>query len=199
MSLRRPSAADVRPGSELYERIIRVLRGERQWTKTSVSNREESRRPIVKQSSSSICNVVANVNENFPEPFNANCSETLANIETSPSTRPLKRPCHVLDAGQASAVEQRFETASEATATASTSSTEVSSEQTVAVTSPVMRPPPLLEHNTEPVQCAVAQKLQIISQADKTCSSKPQSKYKPPYKIEKSRKSSRVFIYSLIS
>lgn len=197
MSLRRPSAADVRPGSELYERIIRVLRGERQLTKTSVSNREESRRPIVKQSSSSICNVVANVNENFPEPFNANCLETLANIETSPSTPPLKRPCHVLDAGQASAVEQRFETASEATATAS--NTEVSSEQTVAVTSPVMRPPPLLEHNAEAVQCAVAQKLQIISQADKTCSSKPQSKYKPPYKIEKSRKSSRVFICSLIS
>lgn len=203
-SLRRPSAADVRPGTELYERIIRALRGEHQWTKTCDTSRVERRYAVVKESS----NAVANVTQRpFPAPFNTNCSEILPSVETPPLTPPLKRPCHVHNAGQTATVEkyeQEFETTNEApakdnvtAATAGTDNTimELPSEQNVAVTSPVKRPTSVqLDNNgTQTVQCAIAQKLQKISQVDKTraTETKPWSKYKPPYKIEKSSKPSR--------
>ena len=192
-SMRRPSAADVKPGSELYERIIRALRGEYQWRRASYPSRAEKK-----------CHTrtVANVTEEyFPTQFNANCSDNLPSIETPPITRSY----HVHNGvGQTVENEEVVETANGPSALsnitpASTNNTmmsmELSSGQEIVATSPaVMMPTPVTvlldNHDAQTAQCSVAQKLQKISQVDKT-KPNPQSKYKPPYKIERSHKPSR--------
>lgn len=196
---RRPTAADVRPGSELYEKIIRALRGE--LTNASDLNRAERHCAVVKESAHRVASVAE---VPFPAPFS---TEDLPSIETPPSTPPLKRSCRLQDTVETAAVGsyEEFEVAKEraneppavsnATEVVSTNSTimELSSASKTVATGALVRPTPVpLE--TQSVQCAVAEKLQKISQVDKTCSTriKPQSKYKPPYKIEKSRKSSMV-------
>ena len=108
MGWRRYSAADVRPGSELYEKIIRALRGE--WTNTPDLSRVETRFAVVKESAHI---KVASVTEvPFPAPFNA---EDLPSIETPPSTPPLKRPCHLQNTVEITAVGsyEEFEVANE--------------------------------------------------------------------------------------
>lgn len=175
-SLRRPSAADVRPGTELYETIIRALRGEHQWERTSDSRIVERRCTILKECGNSVANGPG-----------ANCSESLPSIETPPLTPPVKRPYHVHNTGQTTTVDNfRACTVDEVpvhvsntTANSTIVNNELSSEQNVAT--PV---------DSDDVQCAVLQKLEKISQVEKTCTTKtkPHSKYKPPYKIEKSHK-----------
>lgn len=195
VGLRRPSAADVTPGSELYEKIIRALRGE--WTSTSDSSRAERRTGSTagKESVNKVVNT--SVTElPFPAPFNA---EDLPSIETPPTTPPLKRPCYLENTVETATVGryEEFEVVNDplsainnATAAISTNST-IMEQNVVAIntiaTSTLTRPTPV-SLETQPVQSAVAEKLQKISQIDKTCSTKlkPQSKYKPPYKIEKS-------------
>ena len=204
-SMRRPSAADVKPGSELYERIVQALRGEYQWRRTSYPSRAEKRFSVLNESQ---CHprTVANVTEEtFPMQFNTNRSENLPSVETPI----INRPHHVHNGvGQTCTAivenEQALETTNEPSAlrSASTNSTMMSIEwsigQDVTVTSPTVRPATsaaLGNHDAQAAHCSVAQKLQKISQVDKTCSStkpKPQSKYKPPYKIERSHKPSIV-------
>ena len=208
VSMRRPSAADVKPGSELYDTIIRALRGEYQWRRPSDPNGVETqageRFSMLKD-----CHTVASVTEeNFPTPFNTNRLETLPNTETPP----INSPYHVHNVVEQTATVENneqmpvVETTDEPPAVSSTTTatinstvmvnTEVSGEHNVPTTRPIMRcttPVVLLDdHDTPPVQCSVAQKLQKISQADKTPSTKlkPHSKYKPPYKIEKTHKPS---------
>ena len=188
VGLRRPSTADVTPGSELYERIIRALRGE--WTSTSDSSRAERRTGSIagKESANRVVNT--SVTElPFPAPFNA---EDLPSIETPPTTPPLKRPCYLENTvGRYEEFEVVNDSAiNNATAADSTNST-IIEQNVVAInttaTNTLTRPTPV-SLETQPVQSAVAEKLQKISQIDKTCSTKLklQSKYKPPYKIEKS-------------
>ena len=190
VGLRRPSATDVTPGSELYEKIIRALRGE--WTSTSDSSRAERRTGSTagKESVNKVVNT--SVTElPFPAPFNA---EDLPSIETPPTTPPLKRPCYLENTvgryEEFEVVNDPLSAINNATAAISTNST-IMEQNVVAIntiaTSTLTRPTPV-SLETQPVQSAVAEKLQKISQIDKTCSTKlkPQSKYKPPYKIEKS-------------
>ena len=206
-SLRRPSAADVRPGTELYDTIIRALRGEYQWKKASDPSSVEKRRALPKQSR----NTIANVSEEIF--LNVNCLENLPSIETPPSTPPIKRHCHVHNADQTATVatyEQGLEAiaAEDVFAISSTTSTstndstitnmELPGEQNLSVANPLspadmIWPTPVsLEHSAQTVQpSTVAQKVQRISQIDKA-HSKPQPKYKPPYKIERSSKPSEV-------
>ena len=192
-SIRRPTAAEVRPGSELYERIIRALRGE-QWRRTfdlkSAQNPQESR--LKEYHSRAVANTTE---ENSPIPFSTRYSENFLDIETPPTKR-----FHHVHNGAVENNEQTTDMPSTPSNTTSSTNgtrlmtTELSSE---AATGPVMKSPPatLVDNsNARAVQCSVAQKLQKISaQVDKTTCSikpKPQSKYKPPYKFEKSHKPS---------
>ena len=188
-TVRRPKAAEVRPGSELYERIIRALRGEYQWERTCDLKRAESR---LKEYHS--C-AVANVDENSPVPFPTRYSENLPDVETP-------RLHHVYN-GAVENNEQTIDVPStESNTTSSTNSTRMMKMDlsSVTATSVVMKSPPATlvdNHDAHAVQCSVAQKLQKISQVDQTtCSAKPkpQSKYKPPYKIEKNHRPSQLLL-----
>jgi len=192
-SLRRPSAADVRPGTELYDRIIRALRGEHQWKQNSEPSRMEKRctvsTTVLKES-----NTVANVaEENFP--VADNLLESLPTIETPP----MKRPCHVHNGGQIAIVEkceQGFKTSDEpATSNAASNSTtmELLSKQNLTITDTATRPTP--NYDTQTVHSTLVQKLQKVSQIDKNSTkTKSQSKYKPPYKIERSSEPGKIWL-----
>lgn len=179
-SLRRPSAADVRPGTELYDRIIRVLRGEHQWKQNPEPSRVEKRctvsTTVLKESNNTVANVTEPI---FPT---AVLLESLPTIETPP----MKRPCHVHNAGQTAMVEkceQGFKTFDEPVISKTTSNSTtmvLSSKQNLTIAGTVMRSTPI--HDT-----------QRISQVDKNSTKeKSQSKYKPPYKIERSSKPGRI-------
>ena len=180
-SMRRPSAADVKPGSELYERIVRALRGEYQWRGTTYPSRvlnEHSARAVVNESQ-----------------FNTNCLEVFPSVETPP----INRANHVYnEVGQACTTavesEQVLEAATDEPSASTNNNTMMSMESSNAHATST--PLTVLSGNYEAqaAQCSVAQKLQKISQVDKTYSTKPkpQSKYKPPYKIERSHKPSNM-------
>ena len=189
-SMRRPSAADVKPGSELYKRIVRALRGEYQWRGTSCPSGAGKGLSVLNEHHA---HTVANETQ-----FNTNCSEILPNVEVPPINKPYN------GVGQACTAtvenEQVLEAATdELSASLSTNSTMMSTglfngQDIVATSTPVTV---LLGNYEAPaVQCSVAQKLQKISQVDKTHSTKPkpQSKYKPPYKIERNHKPSIIVL-----
>lgn len=190
-SMRRPSAADVKPGSELYERIVRALRGEYQATCPS--------RGFSVLNEYHHTHMVANETQ-----FITDFSEVLPSVETPPMNRSYHVYNGVGQACTAAAVEseQVFEAATnEPSASLSTNSTMMSMEllsgqDIVSTSAPSPVTVPLGNCEAPAVQCSVAQKLQKISQVDKTYSTKPtpQSKYKPPYKIERSHKPSNIVL-----
>lgn len=210
-SLPRPSSADVKPGTELYERIIRALRGEYQWNNTSDSSSVEKCRTLGHTALKENNSLVADVTEGIsPTPY-SNCLENLPGTEIPPLTPPIKRPCYVHNAGQTTAMdkpEQGFETADKVlvgngNATSAiindggtTTSMVLSGEQNLTVAgnsqSPTITRPLPINTQATAQSCTLVQKLQKISQIDEMCSTKTKSrsKYKPPYKIERSYKPS---------
>lgn len=189
VSLQRPSAGDVRPGTELYEKIILALRGEYHWKRTHDTREVGNRCTALQESSSNAAAHSSKVTakESFSTPLNPSYLENMSNIETLSSTPLVKRACHVHNGGRQVTAVERFTAEVPGINNTKTISMETSNEENLAVASTSGS---LLGHNNQTVQCSLAQKLQKISQLEKTSTTKakPPAKYKPPYKFERSSK-----------
>jgi len=185
----RPSAADVRPGTEPYERVIRALRGE-SWNRAFGATRtEEKRQPsfIVKapvytstplstpNTQASKTRLLGNVST-----FDGPCT-----VETAPSVKRARR--------SGEDTEQLLPIRATTNEKPSVSIDHVTSSEDPFeqyVTGPVN---PTDNQNTSPPQPAttscsrLTEKLQKIAQLDDELQaikvSQSRAKYKPPYKI----------------
>jgi len=85
----RPSAADVRPGTEPYERVIRALRGE-SWNRAFSSARQRQERPFTGKPPVYMSTPLSTPNTQMLKMHllgKVSSSESSCTVETAPSTK----------------------------------------------------------------------------------------------------------------
>ena len=179
----RPLAADVRPGTEPYERVIRALRGE-SWNRAFGATRTEEKPqpPFTAKAPVYTSTPLSTPNTRFLR--NVSTSDSPCTVATAPSAKRAR--CSDED------TEQLPTRATTNNVIPSVSIDHASSEDPFEqfVTGPVN---PTDNQNTIPPQpvtisCSrLTEKLQKIAQLDDEVQSikvsQPRAKYKPPYKI----------------
>jgi len=187
----RPSAAEVRPGTEPYERVIRALRGE-PWNKGFGATRTEEQRPQRPPvyTSTPIC--MLNTQTLQPRLLESIISDNPCVVEAVPPAKRTRNEVVEVEQ-QTSTIEPTYEgpSANNTSIDHNTSSEKPFEQYVTGPVDPTTTVPSTIIPTATSCTTRLTQKLQNIAQLDdEVVSSKTQSKakYKPPYKIIKNSK-----------